>query len=46
MRQLFWQKYQANSLFTFMKSKDFDKQTLEHVINSTVLCSPIRYSKF
>ena len=35
MRQLFWQKYQANSLFTFMKSEDFDKQTLEHVKNSS-----------
>ena len=35
MRQLFWQKYQANSLFTFMKSKDFEKQTLEHIQNSS-----------
>lgn len=35
MRQLFWQKYQANSLFTFMKSKDFEKQILEHVKNSS-----------
>jgi len=35
MRQLFWQKYQANSLFTFMQSNDFDKQTLEHIQNSS-----------
>tara|TARA_B100001063_G_scaffold189834_1_gene180624 strand:+ start:648 stop:2540 length:1893 start_codon:yes stop_codon:yes gene_type:complete len=35
MRQLFWQKYQANSLFTFMESKDFEKQTLEHIKNSS-----------
>lgn len=35
MRQLFWQKYQANSLFTFMKSKDFETQTLKHIQNSS-----------
>jgi hypothetical protein len=35
MRQLFWQKYQANSLFTFMKSEDFEKKTLEHIKNSS-----------
>ena len=35
MRQLFWQKYQANSLFTFKGSKDFEKQTLNHIKSSS-----------
>ena len=35
MRQLFWQKYQANSLFTFKNSNDFKNQTLEFIQNSS-----------
>lgn len=34
-RQLFWQKYQANSLFTFKNSSDFDYQTLKFIKNSS-----------
>ena len=35
MRQLFWQKYQANSLFTFMNSNDFENQALKFIQNSS-----------
>jgi len=35
MRQLFWQKYQANSFFTFKKSEDFEKKTLEYIKKSS-----------
>ena len=35
MRQLFWQKYQANSLFTFKNSKDFEEKTLRFIQNSS-----------
>ena len=35
MRQFFWQKYQANSLFTFKNSKDFNEETLRFIKNSS-----------
>ena len=35
MRQFFWQKYQANSLFTFKNSKDFNEGTLRFIQNSS-----------
>ena len=35
MRQLFWQKYQANSLFTFRNSNDFQNQALKFIQNSS-----------
>ena len=35
MRMLFWQRYQANSLFTFKNSQDFDGETLEFINNSS-----------
>ncbi len=35
MRQLFWQKYQANSLFTFKNSNDFENQDLKFIQNSS-----------
>ena len=35
MRQFFWQKYQANSLFTFKNSKDFNENTLKFIQNSS-----------
>tara|TARA_B100000963_G_scaffold328494_1_gene317095 strand:+ start:2261 stop:4123 length:1863 start_codon:yes stop_codon:yes gene_type:complete len=35
MRQFFWQKYQANSLFTFKDSKDFNENTLKFIQNSS-----------
>ena len=35
MRQLFWQIYQANSLFTFKNLNDFKNQTLEFIQNSS-----------
>lgn len=34
-RQLFWQKYQANSLFTFKNSNDFDHKTLKFIKDSS-----------
>ena len=34
-RQIFWQKYQANSLFTFKNSNDFDKNVKDFVENSS-----------
>ena len=35
MRQLFWQKYQANSLFTFKDSNDYENKTLKFIQNSS-----------
>tara|TARA_X000000950_G_scaffold38683_1_gene41361 strand:+ start:12292 stop:14007 length:1716 start_codon:yes stop_codon:yes gene_type:complete len=35
VRMLFWQKYQANSLFTFKNSKNYDDQTLKFINNSS-----------
>lgn len=35
MRQFFWQKYQANSLFTFKNSNDFNEKTLKFIHNSS-----------
>jgi len=35
MRKLFWQKYQANSLFTFKDSHDFENKTLKFIKNSS-----------
>ena len=35
MRQLFWQKYQANSLFTYKNSNDFENKTLRFIQNSS-----------
>tara|TARA_B100001964_G_C14238986_1_gene604004 strand:+ start:230 stop:2098 length:1869 start_codon:yes stop_codon:yes gene_type:complete len=34
-RQIFWQKYQANSLFTYMNSDDFEKETLDFIKSSS-----------
>lgn len=34
-RMIFWQKYQANSLFTFKNSKNFEKKTLNFIKNSS-----------
>ena len=34
-RLLYWQRYQANSLTTFEKSNDFDKETMEHLMKSS-----------
>tara|TARA_B100001559_G_C16476912_1_gene611788 strand:- start:534 stop:1580 length:1047 start_codon:yes stop_codon:yes gene_type:complete len=34
-RQIFWQKYQANSLFTFKNSNDFDKNVKDFVEKSS-----------
>ena len=34
-RMIFWQKYQANSLFTFKNSKNFEKKTLSFIKNSS-----------
>ena len=34
MQQLFWQKYQANSFYTFGNSKDFEKNKLQIIKNS------------
>lgn len=35
MRQLFWQRYQANSLFTYNGTDDFDEKTLEFIKKSS-----------
>ena len=35
MRQLFWQRYQANSLFTYNSTDDFDEKTLNFIKNSS-----------
>ena len=34
-RLLYWQRYQANSLTTFEKSNDFDKEIIEHLMKSS-----------
>ncbi len=34
-RMIFWQKYQANSLFTFKNSKNFEKNILSFIKNSS-----------
>jgi len=34
MQQLFWQKYQANSFYTFANSKDFEEHKLKIIQNS------------
>ena len=34
-RKIFWQKYQANSLFTFNNSKNFNKKDLDFIRNSS-----------
>ena len=34
-RQIFWQKYQANSLFTFKNSNDFDDDVRNFIKNSS-----------
>ena len=34
-RQIFWQRYQANSLFTYKDSDDFDEKTLDFIKKSS-----------
>ena len=35
IRNFFWQKYTANSFYTFDRSKDFDRKTLDFLIQSS-----------
>ena len=39
VKNLFWMRYQANSLITFNDSKDFNKEILEFINNSSPLLS-------
>ena len=39
VKKLFWMLYQANSLITFNDSKDFNKEILEFINNSSPLLS-------
>ena len=35
LKTFFWQKYTANSFYTFKRSQDFEKKTLSFIINSS-----------
>ena len=34
-RSIYWQRYQANSLTTYQKSNDFDREVIEHIMTSS-----------
>ena len=35
LKTFFWQKYTANSFYTFKRSQDFEKKTLSFIVNSS-----------